>query len=61
MTFTDFIYATGDILEATIEVLPALGNIPNYIIIGIGAFGFLYWLNLQMKYNKAAIKDGSRE
>ena len=61
MTFTDFIYATGDFLEATISILPTLGNIPNYIFIGIGIIGFLYWMNLQLKYNKAAVKDGTRE
>ena len=61
MTFTDFIYATGDLLEASIAILPTLGNIPNYIFIGIGAFGFLYWLRLQIKYNKSAVKNGTRE
>ena len=61
MTFTDFIYATGDFLEATIAILPTLGNIPNYIFIGIGAFGFIYWLSLQVKFNKAAVKNGTRE
>ena len=61
MTFTDFIYETGDFLEATIAIFPALGNTPNYIFIGIGIFGFFYWLNLQFKYNKAAIKNGTRK
>lgn len=61
MTFTDFIYATGDLFEYSFAFLPTLGNIPNYIIIGIGAIGFIFWLNLQRNYNKAAIKNGTRE
>jgi len=56
MTFTDFIYATGDILEATFAILPKLANIPNYVFIVVGVIGFLYWMNLQVKYNKAAAK-----
>ena len=61
MTFTDFIYATGDFLEASIAILPTLGNIPNYIFIGIGALGFIYWLSLQVKFNKAAAKGENRQ
>jgi len=61
MTFTDFVYETGDILEATFTILPSLGNIPNYLFIGIGVVGFLYWMNLQVKYNKAASKGESRQ
>ncbi|RLD27581.1 MAG: hypothetical protein DRI54_00825 [Bacteroidetes bacterium] len=61
MTFTDFVYETGDILEATFTILPSLGNIPNYLFIGIGVIGFLYWMNLQVKYNKAASKGESRQ
>ena len=56
MTFTDFIYATGDFFEATFTILPKLGNIPNYTFIVVGVIGFLYWMNLQVKYNKAAAK-----
>jgi len=61
MTFTDFIYATGDFLEATFTYLPSLGNIPNYAFIAVGIVGFLYWMNLQMKYNSAASKGEGRK
>jgi len=56
MTFTDFIYATGDLIETTYAFLPSLGNTPNYAFIIVGFIGFLYWMNLQIKYNKAASK-----
>jgi hypothetical protein len=61
MTFTDFIYATGDAFEAFFPEFSLLGNIPNYIFIAFGIFGFLYWLNLQIKYNKAAIRNNTRK
>jgi hypothetical protein len=61
MTFTDLVYTTGDILEATLTYLPVLGNIPNYLFIGIGVVGFFYWINLQVKYNKAAANGESRQ
>jgi hypothetical protein len=59
MTFTDFIYATGNVFEAFFTKFALLGNIPNYIFIAVGIFGFLYWLNLQVKYNKAAARNGT--
>lgn len=61
MTFTDLVYAAGDLFEATYTLLPTLGNIPNYLFIGIGIVGFFFWMNLQIKYNKAAVKNGTRE
>lgn len=61
MTFTDLVYATGDLLEASFTMLPKLGNIPNYLFIGLGVVGFFYWLNLQVNYNKAAAKGKSRQ
>jgi hypothetical protein len=61
MTFTDLVYATGDLLEASFTFLPKLGNIPNYLFIGLGVVGFFYWINLQVKYNKAAAKGESRQ
>ena len=61
MTFTDFVYATGDLLEATFTILPSMGNIPNYTFIVVGIIGFLYWMNLQLKYNKAAARGKGRQ
>ena len=61
MTFTDFIFATGDFLEATFTYLPSLGNIPNYIFIVVGIVGFFYWMALQMKYNKVAARGEGRK
>lgn len=61
MTFTDFVYAAGDLLETALSYLPSLGNIPNYLFIGVGIVGFLFWMNLQVKYNKAASRGEGRQ
>jgi len=59
MTFTDFIYGLGNIIDATLSFLPTLGNYANYSIIVIGVIGLFYWLNLQNKYNKKAAEEGT--
>jgi hypothetical protein len=61
MTFTDFVYAMQTFFEATFEILPILGNSPNYLFILIGIAGFFYWLNLQVKYNRAANRGEGRK
>ena len=59
MTFTDFIYATGDVLESTFKILPPIGNSFNYLVIALGFVGLAYWLIFQMKKTKQAEKDGT--
>jgi hypothetical protein len=61
MTFTDFLYSTADFFEAFFTKFALLGNTPNYIFIIVGVFGFLFWLSLQVKYNKAAVKNNTRK
>lgn len=34
-----------------------IGDIANWIFIGVGAFGMLFWLNWQRKFNQQAEKD----
>lgn len=57
MTFTDFIYATGDFLESTFTILPEIGNSFNYAVIVLGLVGLAYWLLLQKKLTKKARKE----
>lgn len=57
MTFTDFIYATGDFLESTFTILPKIGNSFNYAVIVLGLVGLVYWLLLQNKLTKKARKE----
>lgn len=59
MTFTDFIYATGDFLESTFTILPKIGNSFNYVVIVLGLLGLAYWLIYQTKMTKKAEKDGT--
>jgi hypothetical protein len=59
MTFTDFIYATGDVLESSFKVLPLIGNNFNYIVIVLGFVGLAYWLTFQLKKTKQAKRDGT--
>ena len=46
-----------DNILVPIGELPTLVN-PNYIFLGIGFIGLIYWLNLQNKYNKKAEREG---
>jgi hypothetical protein len=48
MQFKDFVYALGDFFEWTFGLLPALGNIPNFLFIAIGSVLFIYWM-IQMR------------
>ena len=57
MTFTDFIYATGDFLESTFTILPKIGNSFNYAVIVLGLVGLVYWLLLQKKLTKKAREE----
>ena len=59
MTFTELVYATGDVLEASFQILPTIGNSFNYACIALGFVGLFYWLNFQMKKNKQARQNGT--
>jgi len=59
MTFTELIYALGDVLTSSFKVLPLIGNNFNYIVIIIGFVGLAYWLSYQMKKTKQAKQDGT--
>jgi hypothetical protein len=53
---TKFWYALGDMFENVWEIMPAIGNVPNYISIVVIAAFFLYWTNklIQFKRNGEA-------
>jgi hypothetical protein len=54
MTFTEFIYATGDFLESTFTILPKIGNSFNYFVIVLGFVGLIYWLITQKRLSNKA-------
>lgn len=39
----DFFYGLGDLFEQLWTIVPAIGNIPNYISIFIISVLFIYW------------------
>lgn len=53
MQVKDIVEALGDFFLWTFEILPALGNIPNYLFIIIGSVFFLYWMGEMRKHKKA--------
>lgn len=59
MTFTDFIYATGDFLESTFTILTPVGNTFNYAVIALGFVGLAFWLIYQTKMTNKAKKDNT--
>ncbi|MCX8149383.1 DUF6341 family protein [Thermaurantimonas aggregans] len=46
-------YALADFFEWTFQILPVLGNIPNYLLLFIGFAAFIYWLTEMRKHEKA--------
>ena len=56
MTFTELIYATGDVLTSTFKVLPLIGDNFNYLVIIIVFIGLAFWLTYEMKMTKKAKK-----
>ena len=47
----------GDLLQWTLGVFDVIGNYFNFFLLMFGFFGFIYWMNLQKKYNNAAEND----
>ncbi len=61
MTWNDFVYGLGDLLEATFTILPIAGNLPNILFTLIIAGGLVYWMNELRKYKKEAKESGGME
>lgn len=55
MNYTDFMYALGDgILWTTDVIFDNVGNLINYAFIALIMGGMAYWVSLMFKYNKRA-------
>ncbi len=61
MTWNDFVYGLGDLMEATFSILPALGNLPNILFAGVIFAGLVYWILELQKYKSEAKKTGGME
>ena len=61
MTWNDFVYGLGDLMEATFTILPPLGNLPNILFTGVIFAGLVYWILELKKYNSEAKKNGGME
>jgi len=60
-SFTDLVYATGDLFTWTFQILDVLGNFPNYLFAVLMFFGVIYWLNWQRKLSAEAKANGTIE
>ena len=61
MSWNDMVYGLGDLLTATFEILPALGNLPNMLFSAVIFSGLVYWIFELKKYKAAAKKNGTIE
>jgi len=61
MSWNDIVYGLGDLLTATFEILPALGNLPNMLFSAVIFAGLVYWIFELKKYKAAAKKNGTIE
>jgi len=59
--FKDFIFLLGDLFEWSFQILPILGNIPNYLYAVILFCGLIYWLIWQKKMSDEAKRNGTLE
>lgn len=60
-SYNDLIYALGDLFTWTFQILPKLGNLPNYLFAVLMAFGAIYWLRWQKNLNQEARQNGTIE
>ena len=60
-TYNEIIYGLGDFFTWTFKILPALGNIPNYLYAVAMFAGMLYWLKWQKDLSKEAKENGTIE
>lgn len=49
----EIVYSIGELFTATFKILPVLGNIPNFLFVGIGAVFFIYWLSELRRHKKS--------
>jgi len=49
----DLFYSLGDFFVWTFKLLPALGNLPNFLFIAVITGYFLYWLSQMKKHSRA--------
>ena len=59
--FKDIIFLTGDLFEWSFQILPVLGNAPNYIYGVLMFLGMIYWLMWQRKLSAEAKENGTIE
>ena len=61
MTWNEFVYGLGAFFEATFQILPPLGNIPNILFTLILFAGFFYWLKQLAIFKGEARQSGGIE
>lgn len=61
MSWNDIVYGLGDLLTATFEILPVLGNLPNILFSAIIFAGLVYWILELKKYKAIAKREGTIE
>jgi hypothetical protein len=55
MSWTDMIYSIGDLFKNQIFLFfEVVQNYFNTLLLFVGFFGFIYWMNIQNKFNKKA-------
>lgn len=59
--YNDFIYGLGDFFTWTFSILPALGNLPNYLYAILMFAGVIYWLKWQKDLSNDAKRNGTIE
>ena len=61
MSWNDIVYRLGDLLEASFQILPTLGNLPNALFSLIIFGGLVFWIMELKKYKAKAKIEGTIE
>lgn len=61
MSWNDFVYGLGEVIEATFVILETLGNIPNVLFTLVIVIATAFWLNELKKYRRRSEETGEME
>lgn len=54
MNSADFFWKLGDYFQSAFVFYEIVQNYFNYFLLGLGFFGFFYWMNIQRKLSSKA-------
>ena len=57
---SEAVWSFGNMLEGMLSLYDVIENNVNYLVIGFGFIGFIYWMVKQSKFNKEAESNSNQ-